>query len=61
VGRARANTAEDHCTVLDSALQQSAAKQTESIAMVGRADSASATREFAAHYREGTVFLWAMS
>jgi hypothetical protein len=54
-GNAGANTAADHVTVLDRALEQIPAEQIESLEILVRADSAGATHELADHCYEGNM------
>jgi hypothetical protein len=54
-GNAGANTAADHVTVLDRALEQIPAEHIESIEILVRADSAGATHALADHCREGNM------
>jgi hypothetical protein len=54
-GNAGANTAADHKTVLDLALEQIPAEYIESIEILVRADRAGATHELADHCREGRM------
>jgi Transposase DDE domain group 1 len=52
-GNAGANTATDHVTVLDRALEQIPAQFIETIEILVRADSAGATHELAVHCHDG--------
>jgi Transposase DDE domain group 1 len=54
-GNTGANTAADHKTVLDMALQQIPEEQIESIEILVRADSAGATHDLADYCREGRM------
>ena len=54
-GNAGANTAGDHTTVLDLALEQIPAEHIESIEILVRADRAGATHELADHCREARM------
>jgi hypothetical protein len=54
-GNAGSNTAADHKTVIDRALQQIPAEQIESIEILVRADSAGATHETADHCHDGNL------
>jgi hypothetical protein len=54
-GNAGANTAADHVTVLDRALEQIPAQFIETIEILVRADSAGATHELADHCHEGNM------
>jgi hypothetical protein len=54
-GNAGANTAEDHKTVLDLALEQIPAEHIENIEILVRADRAGATHELAEYCREGRM------
>jgi hypothetical protein len=54
-GNAGANTAADHITVLDRALEQIPARYIETIEILVRADSAGATHALADHCREGNM------
>jgi hypothetical protein len=54
-GNAGANTAEDHKTVLDLALEQIPACHIEKIEILVRSDSAGATHAFADYCREGKI------
>jgi hypothetical protein len=54
-GNAGANTAADHITVLDRALEQIPARYIETIEIHVRADSAGATHALADHCREGNM------
>jgi hypothetical protein len=54
-GNAGANTAADHVTVLDRALEQIPAEQIETITILVRADAAGATHALADHCREARM------
>jgi hypothetical protein len=54
-GNAGANTAADHVTVLDRALEQIPAEYIESLEILVRADSAGATHELADYCHEGNM------
>lgn len=54
-GNAGANTAADHMTVLDRALEQIPAEYIESVAILVRADTAGATHELADYCREANM------
>jgi Transposase DDE domain group 1 len=54
-GNAGANTAADHVTVLDRALEQIPTEQIETIEILVRADSAGATHALADHCREANM------
>jgi hypothetical protein len=54
-GNAGANTAADHITVLDRALEQIPAEHVETIEILVRADSAGATHALADHCHEGNM------
>jgi hypothetical protein len=54
-GNAGSDTAEDHQTVIDMALQQIPPQHIESIEILVRADSAGATRGLLDHCREGNM------
>jgi Transposase DDE domain group 1 len=54
-GNAGSNTAADHKTVIDRALQQIPAEQIETMEILIRADSAGATHETAEHCFEGNL------
>jgi hypothetical protein len=54
-GNAGANTAADHVTVLDRALEQIPAEHIETIEILVRADSAGATHALADHCQEGNM------
>jgi hypothetical protein len=54
-GNAGSNTAADHKTVIDRALQQIPAGEIETMKILIRADSAGATHEFADHCHDGNL------
>jgi hypothetical protein len=54
-GNAAANTAADHVTVLDRALEQIPAEYIERLEILVRADSAGATHELADYCHEGNM------
>jgi hypothetical protein len=56
-GNAGSNTAADHVTVIDLALEQISAALIESIGILIRADSAGATHETADHYHDANLRL----